>query len=148
MRRVLVLSVLAVLAACGGDGGDSGGPSEPAFPAVAGIYNVVGSFDGLSSAEGRLTGTLTLTQASRDRGDLGGTISLNARVGPDVFSNSFTLEQANVGTTGQLAFVIRNPSTSVQWTFTGQHSGNAINGGRHTITDGSTSLSGSWSATK
>ena len=74
------LVCLSAVYACGG--GDSL-ESEP-FPAAAGVYNVTGRFDDLPSATSYFTGTLTLTQVSRQSGDLAGSISLVLRVEDEI----------------------------------------------------------------
>ena len=144
MRRFLC-GVLFAVVACGG--GDSTEP-EPAFPDVAGNYNMTGRFDGLTEAEGRMNGTLTLTQASRNSGALGGNLALTAQLGGDVLSGNRLLEQASVSPAGQLSFRVQSATDGISWTFTANRSGNSFTGGRHTITDGATTLSGSWEASR
>jgi hypothetical protein len=128
-----------------GCGGDSNGPDE-AFPDAAGVYNVTGSFDDLSSSVAHFEGTLTLTQASRESGTLGGSAAYLATIGDDVFNlTDDAIDGAAISPTGVISFTLADPSGT--WTFTGTLSGTAIISGRHTISGGSSSYSGPWSAT-
>jgi hypothetical protein len=144
MRAVVLLVSLAVIG-CGG--GDSNAPN-PAFPDAAGVYSVSGDFDGLTPAEASFVGTVTLTQASREGGTLGGSASITATVGSDAATASDdALDQASVSQTGALAFTLVDQSGT--WTFTGTLSGNSITGGRHTLNvPGSGTISGNWTGTR
>lgn len=144
MRPILV--VLLAVAFAGACGGDSSGPNDP-FPNVAGVYNVSGSFDGLSSSIAHFEGTLTITQASRASGALGGSAAILATINGDVFNVSDNaIDAATVSPSGVIAYTLVDPSGS--WTFSGSLSGTAIVNGRHTITSGSSSFSGPWNATR
>jgi hypothetical protein len=143
MRGVTLL--LAVVAL--GCGGDSGGPSTT-FPNAAGNYNITGGFDGFTASQASFTGTVTLTQASREQGTLGGSMSVTATLGTDVLTGSDdALDQASVATNGAVTFTMTDPSGT--WTFDGTLSGNSINQGRHTLNaPGTGSISGSWTGTR
>lgn len=146
MRSALPLSVLmfaSVLVACGGD--DSGPQPEPAYANAAGVYTISGTFDGIPSADASFTGSITITQASREAPALGGTGSITATIAGDVFPVSSSLSDATLTTNGQITFVMGGGG--VGWSFAGQLSGNTA-GGRHTLTDGSSSFSGDFSMTR
>jgi hypothetical protein len=128
-----------------GCGGDSGGP-DTAFPDAAGVYNVTGSFDDLPSSVAHFEGTLTLTQATQESGTLGGSAAYLATIDGDVFNlTDNAINDAAISPTGVISYTLVDPSGS--WTFTGTLSGTTITDGRHTISDGSASYSGAWSAT-
>ena len=132
---LLRLLVLTLTAGCGG--GDSNEPNDP-FPDASGIYSINGGFDDI---ELTFTGTLEVSQSSRQGGSLTGTLEV---VDPDGDSFTRTLENASVSAVGVLEFAIADPSAT--WTFTGRLSGDSITHGRHTISDGAQSISGSWQA--
>jgi hypothetical protein len=134
---------LLALAACGGDSNE---PNNP-FPDAAGVYNVSGSFDDIPSSDAHFEGTLTLTQATRETGALAGSAAILATVGTDIFNlNDPTLDAAAVSTNGVIQYTMSNGGST--WTFSGTLSGNSITGGRHTLSDGSQSLSGAWTANR
>lgn len=138
MRSSLVASSLIVAAACGG--GDVTAPQP--FPDVAGVYNVTGGFDNVPSSQASFAGTLTLTQATRQASTLGGTFAITATINGQVLSGTLSLQQASVSPAGVVTFVL-NEGGNETWTFTGTLAGKVISG-RHTLTDGTTTLSGSW----
>jgi hypothetical protein len=142
MRRFLLVLLVFAWAGCGGD---SSGPTET-FPDVAGVYNVSGGFDGLASSIAHFEGTLTITQASRASGALSGTTAYLVTINGDVFSVSDEVERATVSQSGAVAYTLTDASGS--WTFSGTLSGTAIINGRHTISNGSSSFSGPWAATR
>lgn len=132
---------LALLGCGGGDGNDPG----DLFPAVAGTYQVDGTFDDLPPEDAHFEGTLTLTQATTETGDLEGSLSLLVTIGTDIFSISDdALVPASVSTSGVVAFTLADPSGT--WTFSGTAAGTSITDGRHTLSDGTNTLSGSWQA--
>ena len=139
MRSSLVVSSLLIVAACGG-GGDATAP-DPTFPDVSGVYNVTGGFDGAPASQASLSGTLTLTQASRESGTLGGTFAVTALINGQAFVGVVPLTEASVTEAGALTFTLGDGDTT--WTFTGTRAGSIISG-RHTLTDGSTTITGSW----
>ena len=143
MRALVCATLLSVgLLGCGGD---SSGP-DAAFPDAAGVYNVTGSFDDLSTSVAHFEGTLTLTQPSRETGTLGGSAAYLATIGDEVFNlTDNAIDDASISPTGVISYTLADPSGS--WTFTGTLSGTTIIDGRHTISDGSVSYSGAWSAT-
>ena len=142
MRLALsgLLLALSLLPACGG--GDSNAPEDP-FPDAAGVYQVSGGFDGIPSSIGSFSGTLEITQASRSSGTLQGSAAILATIDGNVINiNDPVLDGANVSPAGVLSFTLADNSGT--WTFTGILSGNAVTGGRHTISAGGESLSGNW----
>ena len=143
LPAVLGLVVLA-LAACGG-GGDATAPNLP-YPAVAGVYQLDGGFDGATRAQASFTGSLTLVQATRTQGTLTGTLSITAQIGGQVISATdqpFT--SASVTPGGAITFAFAGSGAS--WTFTGTLSGKIVTG-RHTLTDGTTTVSGDWTGVR
>jgi hypothetical protein len=139
MRSSLAAASLIIVAACGG-GGDAAAPS-PAFPDVSGVYYVSGGFDGTPASEASFTGTLTLTQASRESGTLGGTFVVTAIINGQVLAETPTLAEAAVTQNGAVTFKVAEGG--ITWTFTGTLAGKVISG-RHTFIDGSTTHSGNW----
>jgi hypothetical protein len=144
MRSVTFL-VAIIAFGCGGD--DSNAPN-PAFPDAAGVYNITGNFDGYPESQASFTGTVTLTQATRTQGTLGGSASITATLGSDVLTGTDdALSQASVASNGAITFTMVDPSGT--WTFNGTLSGNSINQGRHTLNaPGTGSISGSWTGTR
>ena len=148
--KALRLSFVSFLVAvsfngCGGDGGDTTSPEDP-FPDVAGAYNISGGFDGLTSEEASFVGSLTLNQASRQSGELTGTMSATVNINGDVTTaGNVPIQSASVTPNGTVSFQLGSISNGGNWTFSGTTSGETI-GGRHTLTDGTNTFSGDWSA--
>ncbi len=138
MKFAAVVFAVLVLGACGGD--SSTGPSA-AYPAVAGTYPMSGSFDDVPTEH--IGGTLTLTQADRTTGVLGGSINF-ILTGPTPETISGTLPATvTVSQSGVIDFVFAENGTS--WAFNGTLNGKTISG-RHVLSGGGTALPGSWSA--
>lgn len=118
------------------------------YPAVAGAYNVSGTFDGLPPTAAFFNGTVTLTQASRTSGELGGSAVLLTTIGSQVFNISDPLlSPANVSPLGVIAFTMAGGTAT--WTFTGTLSGTNIVNGRHSLSSpGTTASSGPWTGTR
>ena len=145
MTRPYVVGIVLLLVACGGD---STGPSKP-FPSVAGTYQLDGTFDDFAPSVASFTGTLTITQASRDDGALGGSISLTANLGGSVLTiSNRPLQEASVSPAGNVAFQAQSATPGTTWTFSGLVSGGNVANGRHTLTDGVDAFSGAWTASK
>jgi hypothetical protein len=139
----MVFAVLAI-AACGGS--DSSGPSQHStFPDVAGVYDVHASFDDFTASEASASGTITLTQASREAAAIGASIDLVGNIDGDISHLTGASADATVSTGGSITFVIG--SGGATWTFTATRSGNTFTG-RHTVTDGTNSFSGAWTGVK
>jgi hypothetical protein len=133
--------VTLLLSACGGD--DSTGPDDP-FPDVEGVYAIEGSFDHLPSSQASFEGTLELTQPSRESGELEGSISIIVTVGDATFPRSDdALSSATVSPSGEISFTAGEGEST--WTFSGTVSGSSIIDGRHTLTDGTSDVTGPWS---
>jgi hypothetical protein len=145
MKRHCLAFVSLIVLALGCGEGDSTGSNDP-FPNVAGVYAVTGGFDGLPSNQASFTGTLTLNQTSTQAGTLTGTGQITATINGQTIGGSLPLQQSSVSPTGQITFLVNDGSGS--WTFTGQYSGQSITNGRHTLTDGQTTINGSWQGTK
>ena len=149
VTRRTVASIIGSLAlsSCGGEGGDSTGP-DSGFPQVAGVYSIYGRFDGLSADEAAFAGTLVLVQASRNSGDLTGSLTMTISAqGTANSTGESPLESASVTQEGAVSFRL-GPSPAAGWTFTGTLVGGITITGRHTLTDGQTaSFPGTWSAT-
>ena len=143
MRGITLLVVVFAF----GCGGDSNAPN-PAFPDAAGVYSMNGGFDGIPSSEASFIGTLTLTQASRAQGTLGGSATVTATIGGDaITATEDALTQASVSTAGAITFTMTDPSGT--WTFTGTLAGNSIAQGRHTVSaPGTGTISGSWTGSR
>ena len=149
--RSFPLSVVAILltigsSGCGGGGGDSTAPDD-SFPDVAGVYDIQGWFDGLTNGEASFVGSLTVDQASRQNGELTGTLSATAAInGKVITAGNVPIQSASVTPAGTVSFQVGSLSNGGSWTFNGTASGETISG-RHTLTDGSLSFSGDWIAT-
>jgi hypothetical protein len=144
-KRVGSGVLLATVVACGGD---SSGPDEPPYPAAAGAYQVDGGFDGLTRQQASFSGTLTLTQASREVGTLAGTATMTGQLGGQVYDLSGgTVQNASVTTAGAISVTVLSPTGTATWTFTGNLSGSTITG-RHTLASGSASSSGDWTGNR
>lgn len=129
-----------LLSGCGGD--KSNDPEQP-FPDVQGIYEIEGAFDDLPAGESSFEGTLELTQASQESGTLGGSMTILITLGDDIFNVAYEdLSDASVSTSGTISFTADDEL--VTWTFSGTASGSSIINGRHTLSDGSESISGAW----
>jgi hypothetical protein len=142
MSRWLTILLVGVVA-CGGDSND---PDDP-FPDASGEYQMTGGFDGIPTSVASFEGTLDLSQASQQSGDLEGAASITAVVQGDVFAGTDEdVSPASVSANGEIAFTMVDAELS--WAFTGTLSGSNITNGRHTLTDGSSSISGGWSASR
>jgi hypothetical protein len=147
--RLFIASVLVSfsLGGCGGGSGDTSAPEEP-FPDVAGVYNVQGGFDDLTADEASFVGSLVLNQASRQSGELTGTMSVTATINGEVTTaGNVAIQSASVSPSGTVSFELGSIGNGGRWTFSGTASGETISG-RHTLTDGSLSFSGDWTATQ
>ncbi|MFL5460051.1 MAG: hypothetical protein ACJ8A6_03725 [Gemmatimonadales bacterium] len=146
-RTVASTLVSLALSSCGGDGGDSTGPDN-GFPEVSGVYSIQGRFDGLTADEAAFAGTLILDQASRQSGDLTGSLTMTISAQGQVNSTGEApLESASVTQQGTVSFRL-GPSPAAGWTFTGTLVGGITITGTHTLTNGQTaSFPGTWTAT-
>jgi hypothetical protein len=143
MRPTIVVLLVCILGACGGD---SSGPSN-VFPNAAGVYNVTGSFDGLSSSDAHFEGTLTLTQASQQSGTLGGSAAYLVTINGQLFNiNTSSLNGAAVSPAGIVTFSLVDGGDS--WTFSATRSSLGLTSGRHTLSTSSGTASGSWSGSR
>ena len=134
------LILAAFLLGCGGDSNEP----EPPFPDAAGVYEMSGGFDDIPSADGSFTGTLELTQASRESGALAGSAAILVDLGGDVFNiTDDDLGGATVSPSGTVTFTLGDLGAT--WTFTGTLTASAITAGRHTLS-GDVSISGDWRA--
>lgn len=143
MRRFLAVFLVCLVGACGGD---SSGPND-VFPNAAGVYNVTGTFDGLSSAAAHFEGTLTLTQATQETGTLGGSAAYLVTISGQLFNvNDVSIDGAAVSPSGVVTFSLVDGGDS--WTFSGTLSGTTLTSGRHTLDTSSGSVSGAWGGTR
>jgi hypothetical protein len=142
-RRTTTVAALALLASCGGD---ATSPKD-LFPDAAGVYEVNGTFDGISPSDAHFNGPLTLTQASRETGTLAGSAAYAVTIGSEVVNlNDDSISSAGVSPSGELTYTMGEGGST--WTFTGALSGTSIINGRHTLSEESGSASGAWSATR
>ena len=139
MRRLLATVVLAAIVACGGD---ATGVKNPTFPAVAGVYAIDGSFSGAVP----FTGTISFSQASREQPALTGTANITVTLDTEVLTFT-TISNASVSENGLIGFNIGESDGSSSWRFQGTLS-SGTKTGTHTITDGTDSVSGTFTATK
>ncbi len=142
---IIASSLVAVsLSGCGG-GKDNTGPN--AFPDISGVYSLQGGLDGLTSDEAAFVGTLILSQASTETGNLSGSLTMTITAQGQVNSiGEAPLQSASVTQEGAVSFRL-GPNPAAGWTFSGAVAGETITG-RHTLTDGQTvAFTGNWSAT-
>lgn len=132
----------AAVMACGDDS-SSGGPDD-LFPDVAGIYEVQGEFDGVSPEDRSFRGTVTLEQESRESSLLTGTANLviTSSTEDDIVITGAELQNAGVSLAGVVAFTVEQGAIS--WDFSGERAGDVLEGD-HTLTQGSGTMSGTWS---
>jgi hypothetical protein len=143
LRRTTTVATLALLASCGGD---ATSPKD-LFPDAAGVYQVNGTFDGISSSDAHFNGPLTLTQASRETGTLAGSAAYAVTIGSEIVNLSDdSISGAAVSPSGEVTYTMGEGGST--WTFTGTLSGTSIINGRHTLSEESGSASGAWSATR
>ncbi|HEX3236175.1 MAG TPA: hypothetical protein VHR41_18430 [Gemmatimonadales bacterium] len=145
MMRISSLSIVTglALAACGGD---STGPKD-VFPEAKGVYEVNGSFDGISTSDAHFSGALTLTQISRETGTLGGSAAYTVIIGTQSYDfTEDSLSAATVSANGVVTYTMGEGGST--WTFTGTLSGPSIVDGHHTLSESSGSVSGAWTATR
>jgi hypothetical protein len=145
-HRSVPALLACLLVACGGD---SNGPGDP-FPDASGIFDVEGTFDDLPEATNSFSGTLTLTQASRESGTIEGSIALLVDLSGDVFNiTDESLSGASVSPSGVITFTVAGTGSST-WTFTGTLSGTGthITSGRHTLSGTEDNFSGPWTGAK
>ncbi len=142
-RSAPLLVATAILAGCGGDSNE---PNDP-FPEASGVYEASGGFDEIPSSDGSFSGTLELTQASRESGALEGAAALLVELQGDIFNLSDdVISNASVSPTGVIVFTLGDAEAT--WTFSGTLSGDNINSGRHTLSSTSANISGSWQGSR
>jgi hypothetical protein len=140
MKRLLVTLALATLVACGGD---SATAPEPAFPSVVGVYSINGTFAG-----GVLPfqGTITIVQPSRDQPTLSGSCAVSVQLESET-ANFTEIDAASVSQSGLVSFNIGSASGPTTWRFSGTLNGTTIVG-THTLTDGTDSFIGTFTAVR
>ena len=138
--RVACALVTALLVGCSSD---SNGPDDGAFPSVAGSYTVGATFDGVTTAVARGSGTLTLVQPNNGS-TLTGTADMTLRLNGQDFA-VLGVSQASVTEAGVVSFVIGTGSST--WDFTGTVNGTSLSG-RHEISTSSGPVDGPWNATR
>jgi hypothetical protein len=111
---------------------------------VAGSYTVGATFDGVTTAVARGSGTLTLVQPN-DGSTLTGTADMSLRLNGQDFAVLLGVSQASVTEAGVVSFVIGIGSWT--WAFTGTVNG-ASRSGRHEISTSPGPVDGPWSATR
>jgi hypothetical protein len=131
----------AAVIACG----DDNNPNE-LFPDVAGTYDIQGDFDILDPNTNFFTGTVTIEQESLESSLLTGTasIAVTSTIGPFSVTGAELLD-ASVDLAGQVVFQLRDEGQDVTWDFQGERAGDVIEGD-HTVTQGETTLTGTWTA--
>ena len=132
----------AAVMACGDD--SSGGQPNDLFPDVAGVYAVEGEFDDVSPEDLSFSGTVNIEQESLESSILTGTASLviNSATEDDIVITAAELQNAAVSLAGVVAFTVEQGALS--WDFTGERAGDVLEGD-HTLTQGSGTMSGTWS---
>lgn len=140
MRRVFALLVTIGAIACGGDASTAG----YRYPDVAGTYQLAGTFDGFPTS-GPMSGTVTLTQPSRNDTALGGNASIFVDFG--AYPTTTTgIYAASIGDGGVVTFYVGSPGAAT-WKFTGTANGSTITG-THQLIDANRSFSGPFTATR
>lgn len=136
----------ATVIACGDDSSD-GGPNDP-FPDVAGVYEIEGEFDAVPPEDASFSGAVTIEQESLESSILTGSadITLTRDAGNLIITDA-ELQNATVTLAGIVEFTVESPAANASWTFTGERAGDVLEG-EHTLTQGSTSQSGTWSGSR
>ncbi len=104
--RVACALVTALLVGCSSD---SNGPDDGAFPSVAGNYTVGATFDGVTTAVARGSGTLTLVQPNNGA-TLTGTADMTLRLNGQDFA-VLGVSQGSVTEAGVVSFAIGTGSS-------------------------------------
>ena len=124
MRRALFSIVLVVLSGCGGD--STTGDSSARFPAVAGAYQVNGALNSPPGA-GAFSGSLVLSQASRELSALTGTANVSVTVAGR--TERFTaVSYAELGDYGAIQLYLDSPTSSSRVHLMGQVNGRVFSG--------------------
>ncbi len=144
MPRVWLAALGAAAVLACGDSSSSGGPND-LFPDVAGVYAIQGRFDAVPPEEASFTGTVTIEQASLESSLLTGSadITLTANAG-NLVINDAELQDASVTLAGVVDFTVESQANNVTWSFSGERAGDVLEGD-HTLTQGGTSQTGTWS---
>ncbi|MDF2775910.1 MAG: hypothetical protein K0S86_5411 [Geminicoccaceae bacterium] len=140
MRRLLALGFIAVLSACG----DSTSP--PPFPAVAGTYRMDITFSDFPPSVVNASGTITITQASRNAPDLTGSASVIVTIGGDNVAVT-QLTNASVTEAGVIRFRLTPPNSSSTWGFDGTVTASGMSG-THVLVGSTSSFPGTFTATR
>lgn len=149
MSQAFVLS--AMLAGCGSEAPSEPQAPIPARPAIAGTYFIDARFDSLTSPALGSNGFLGLGYVSVETRVMGGAMRMGATLGKNYFPSweasgiiSFAsgLQDVILSPDNTISFSLTARGT--QWTFSGTVAGQTARG-RHTLSDGVTTLSGDWS---
>ena len=138
----LLLALLASLAAaCQG-----GTEASETRPEVAGVYDVVGSFDTLPMTIG---GPMTIEQPSTSSGLRAGSIAMTTALRGTVGTpTTYPLVRPSLTTRGEITFWLGETfQTPAAWKFTGRLSGGTGSGTFLRLLEADT-LYGSWTATR
>jgi hypothetical protein len=130
----------AAVIACGDD--DNGGGPTDFFPDVAGVYAVEGQFDDRDPSELRFSGTVTIEQESLESSILTGTANITIISSTGNTPVNAELLNAGVDLAGNVAFTLEEGPVS--WDFIGEKAGDVL-AGTHTLTQGTETLTGTWS---
>jgi hypothetical protein len=136
----------ATVIACGDDSSD-GGPND-LFPDVAGVYAIEGEFDAVPPEDASFSGAVTIEQESLESSILTGSadITLTTDAGNLIITDA-ELQNATVTLAGIVEFTVESSTANATWMFTGERAGDVLEG-EHTLTQGSTSQSGTWSGSR
>ena len=142
--RAFIVGCCLATVACGDD--DSSAP--PRFPAVAGTYRIEGTFDALPAANANLTGTITLTQPSRNDAALTGAANVTLVLTGSTPAVLTTVTNATVNEAGAVTFELPPPNATSRWVFTGSATPGVITGTHTLIPATGPSFGGRFTATR
>jgi len=147
MLRSFLIGALVLLAACGGETGPDTDPDPPLYPAVAGNYTLSGTIDGMTNAEGSMTGTFSLQQPSRSEPGLTGTSRLTVTIGGTGTTYDFPLSSATVTEGGTIRYDLVDDFGD-PWSFSGTFSVGKVTGTHVLKIGGATEFTGTFVATR
>jgi hypothetical protein len=112
------------------------------------VYAIEGEFDAVPPEDASFSGAVTIEQESLESSILTGSadITLTTDAGNLIITDA-ELQNATVTLAGIVEFTVESSTANATWMFTGERAGDVLEG-EHTLTQGSTSQSGTWSGSR